>query len=68
MKVSEQIGSMIHAFPVTDSRRYAVRSLAARVARMENALRDFADNFDCDQDAHKYGTTCRACTSSEVLL
>lgn len=23
--------------------------------------RDVADNWDCDSDAHKYGTPCRAC-------
>lgn len=28
-------------------------------------LRDFAENFDCDSDAHKYGTTCRACDAAK---
>ena len=28
--------------------------------------RDVAYNFDCDSDAHKYGTTCRACEAKEL--
>lgn len=27
-------------------------------------LRDFAENFDCDEDSHKYHTTCRACDAA----
>lgn len=30
-------------------------------------LRDFATNWDCDSDAHKYGTTCRVCDARETL-
>ena len=30
-------------------------------------LRDVAENFDCDSDAHKYGTTCRACEAAVLL-
>ena len=25
------------------------------------------DNFDCDRDAHKYGTRCRCCDAQELL-
>lgn len=45
----------------------AMVQLSQRVADMEAALRDFANNFDCDTDAHRYRTTCRACRAAEVL-
>lgn len=28
-------------------------------------LHDFAENFDCDGDSHKYDTTCRACDAAK---
>lgn len=28
---------------------------------------DCASNFDCDLDAHRYDTTCRACDAQELL-
>ena len=28
-------------------------------------LHDFAENFDCDGDSHKYNTTCRACDAAK---
>ena len=31
------------------------------------ALRDIRDDWDCDEDAHKYNTTCRACMAADVL-
>lgn len=43
------------------------RKLRARVAEMEAALRDVRDNFDHDEDAHKYGTTCRCCLAEKAL-
>jgi len=33
----------------------------------ENALKDIRDNYDCDEDAHKYNTTCRCCLADEAL-
>jgi hypothetical protein len=29
-------------------------------------MRDFAENWDCDTDAHKYRTTCRVCAAKEA--
>lgn len=58
---------MVHAFP-DKGRKDAVRALAARVARLEETLAYFASSYDCDPDAHKYGTTCRVCESEKVLL
>ncbi len=30
-------------------------------------VKDCATNWDCDSDAHKYGTTCRACGAQKLL-
>ena len=38
-----------------------------RVAKLEEFARDMAENWDCDDDAHKYGTRCRACAALEIL-
>ena len=35
--------------------------LRALLAEARDTLRDFAENWDCDADAHKYGTVCRVC-------
>lgn len=29
-------------------------------------MRNFAENWDCDTDAHKYRTTCRVCAAKEA--
>lgn len=31
-------------------------------------IRDISCNYDCDDDAHKYGTTCRACEAKALLF
>ena len=36
-------------------------------ALLRECLRDIRDNFDCDSDAHKYGTPCRCCSAKEAL-
>ena len=38
---------------------------ALRVAR--EALRNIGDNYDCDSDAHRYDTPCRACDAQKTL-
>lgn len=30
-------------------------------------LKDCAEGFDCDPDAHIYGSLCRACRAKELL-
>jgi hypothetical protein len=32
-----------------------------------NFARDCRDNWDCDADAHRHGTTCRRCEAEKVL-
>lgn len=45
--------------------RAYVRGVEAKalVAFIENVR----DNFDCDSDAHKYSTHCRACNAADVI-
>lgn len=50
----------------------AIRAEARTEYRVEldayiRTLRNFRDNWDCDEDAHAHGTTCRACEAADVL-
>jgi hypothetical protein len=53
----------------------AVKKEAAKVARkakkeravLVNFAKHINRNYDCDSDAHKYGTPCRCCKAAEVL-
>ena len=38
-----------------------------RLKKLRAFARDVANNFDCDEDAHKYNTTCRACAAHNLL-
>lgn len=40
--------------------------LRALLAEARGTMRDFAENWDCDTDAHKYGTTCRVCDAGAM--
>lgn len=44
-----------------------VAHLRARVAKLEAELRNVRDNYDCDQDAHRHDTPCRACAARAAL-
>lgn len=44
-----------------------IAALEEESKRYKEVLRDVRDNYDCDSDAHKYGTTCRCCAAEEVL-
>ena len=33
----------------------------------ESFIKDCRDNFDCDEDAHKYGTMCRSCAAAKLI-
>lgn len=41
--------------------------LAAEVETLRKALENVRDNYDCDDDAHRYGTTCRVCSARAAL-
>ena len=38
-----------------------------REVMLLDALKEIRDDFDCDSDSHKYGTTCRSCLAREAL-
>jgi len=40
---------------------------AERIKKFEAFVRDVRDNWDCDEDSHRYDTPCRCCMA-EVLL
>jgi hypothetical protein len=42
-------------------------TLQADNARLREALKEIRDNFDCDNDAHRYGSTCRCCLAEKTL-
>lgn len=48
-----------------------IESILKPVFEELTKLRRFAknchENFDCDEDAHKYGTPCRSCEASILL-
>ena len=37
------------------------------IPEMLVVLRDIRDDFDCDADSHKHGTSCRRCDAGKVL-
>ncbi len=43
------------------------RVTRAEVARLRSLLCEFRDNWDCDEDSHRYGTPCRVCEASAAL-
>ena len=48
-----------------------LRAELARVTAERDKLREFArdirDNWDCDNDSHRYNTRCRACEAKKIL-
>lgn len=41
--------------------------LNARISELEYFVQEIRDGFDCDEDAHKYGTFCRCCEATKLL-
>jgi hypothetical protein len=52
---------------IDKGREKEVIAIYERVKKLEDFARDIRDNYDCDEDAHKYGTTCRSCKAKEML-
>jgi hypothetical protein len=38
-----------------------------RIKRLEEFARTIKNDFDHDEDAHRYGTTCRVCDAEDLL-
>ena len=43
------------------------KPLDERIKRLEEFARTIANDFDHDNDAHKYGTICRVCYAEDLL-
>ena len=66
MSVSEEVLGLFHAFGDYE-RKAKVRELSAAVRRMGQFIKTVRDDFDCDRDAHRYGTLCRACEAKKII-
>ena len=71
---AKAINTLDSAWRLYDAERMANERLLAENAllrqqrdELANVLRDFRDNWDCDGDAHKYGTPCRCCVARAAL-
>lgn len=53
-----------NAWPSVSAR---LRAAEAEVERLRGVLRNVRDNYDCDEDAHRYGTICRRCDARAAL-
>ena len=50
-----------------DSQSKQIRELQDRIKRLEEFARTIENDFDHDEDAHRYGTTCRVCDAEDLL-
>ena len=44
-----------------------VRKMEERIKRLEEFTKTIENDFDHDEDAHRYGTMCRVCDAAELL-
>lgn len=44
-----------------------ISRLTERNKELEAVMRVIAEGFDCDTDAHRYGTFCRVCEAKKIL-
>ena len=44
-----------------------IAHLQAERDRLRDFIRNVADNYDCDEDAHTYNTGCRVCDARAIL-
>ena len=63
---SEDVIRMVFAFGDKE-RKDDVKRLAERVRKLEWFVIECRDDFDCDHDAHRYNTTCRACAAAKLV-
>lgn len=68
--LSKKIEDLMFIFPDqinSDCRREHLKELIGIVSEMEEFIKDCRDFWDCDEDAHKYGTLCRSCEAKKIL-
>lgn len=44
-----------------------LQSAKARIEALESFAKSCANNWDCDEEGHRYGTECRACEAKLIL-
>jgi hypothetical protein len=44
-----------------------IRWLIKYFEELKELARDINENYDCDFDAHRYNTSCRACEAGKIL-
>ena len=49
------------------SQMATIAKQAAEIEQLREFARYIRDNYDCDADAHKYGTPCRCCEARHLL-
>lgn len=57
----------VYRLPIYETLVTENERLRARVSLLENFVRCTRDNWDHDEDAHRYDTPCRVC-DAELLL
>lgn len=67
MPLSLQKKNMVYKSHRQEKDSAQISSLQKRLNTALELIRDLRDNWDCDEDAHKYGTGCRACSATELL-
>lgn len=50
-----------------EQQKYEISELEKKLEIAVEALRNVAENYDHDIDAHKYGTVCRMCDAEKTL-
>jgi hypothetical protein len=50
-----------------DAQATKIREQEERIKRLEEFARTIENDFDHDEDAHRYGTTCRVCDAEDLL-
>lgn len=53
--------------PGLDVSETSIQTVLDDVKALRSFAKVVADSFDCDSDAHKYGTFCRACEAKKIL-
>ena len=66
-KVEEPLGLHVRVVDTNELPSEEKERLFARIAQLESFVSDIYSNWDCDSDAHKYGTPCRCCEAARLL-
>ncbi len=56
-----------YGMPICREAAAELRRLHEVNAELVDVLQDIRDNYDCDEDAHKYGSRCRSCVARAAI-